>query len=133
MVVGSRCAADVNGEPARPLAISGYLILVPCQLAFCQQPLDLPPLQLQVGFVSPSAPERDYARSKKPGSLCLFNTVYNYSMKTEIQYQWRVRWVDRWVTTRYHCTEAQIRKDHPEAERIDASRRELLIAVWPPS
>jgi hypothetical protein len=49
-------------------------------------------------------------------------------MKTEIQYRWRILWSGRWGTTGYHCTEDQIRKEHPEAVRIDASRRELQIA-----
>ena len=55
-------------------------------------------------------------------------TVYNYSMKTEIQYRWRILWSGHWATTGHHCTEEQIRKEHPEAVRIDASRRELLVA-----
>lgn len=29
---------------------------------------------------------------------------------------------------RHHCTEEQIRKEHPEAVRIDHSRRELEVA-----
>ena len=49
-------------------------------------------------------------------------------MKTEIQYRWRIRWSGRWVTTGHHCTEEQIRKEHPEAVRIDDSRRELQVA-----
>jgi len=56
------------------------------------------------------------------------NTVYNYSMQTEIQYRWRILWAGKWRTTSHHCTEEQIRKDHPEAVRIDASRRELKVA-----
>ena len=49
-------------------------------------------------------------------------------MKTEIQYQWRIKWSGHWTTTGHHCTEESIRKEHPEAVRIDASRRELQIA-----
>lgn len=55
-------------------------------------------------------------------------TVYNYSMRTEIQYKWRILWAGHWVTTGHHCTEEQIRKEHPEAVRIDHSRRELEVA-----
>ena len=52
-------------------------------------------------------------------------------MKTEIQYLWRIKWFRRWTTTGHHCTEDQIRKEHPEAVRIDATRRELQIAeTW---
>jgi hypothetical protein len=49
-------------------------------------------------------------------------------MKTEIQYRWRVVWSGHSTTTGHHCTEEQIRKEHPEAVRIDASRRELQVA-----
>ena len=55
-------------------------------------------------------------------------TVYNYSMRTKIQYRWRILWAGHWVTTGHHCTEEQIRKEHPEAVRIDHSRRELEVA-----
>jgi hypothetical protein len=49
-------------------------------------------------------------------------------MRTEVQYRWRILWVGRWVTTGHHCTEEQIRKEHPEAVRIEGSRRELEVA-----
>ncbi|MEI7763874.1 MAG: hypothetical protein WCI85_11635 [Comamonadaceae bacterium] len=49
-------------------------------------------------------------------------------MKTEIQYRWRILWSGHWATTGHHCTEEQIRKEHPEAVRIDDSRRELKVA-----
>jgi hypothetical protein len=49
-------------------------------------------------------------------------------MQTEIQYRWRILWVGQWRTTSHHCTEEQIRKDHPEAVCIEASRRELKVA-----
>jgi len=49
-------------------------------------------------------------------------------MRTEIQYRWRILWAGHWVTTGHHCTEEQIRKEHPEAVRIDHSRRELEVA-----
>ena len=55
-------------------------------------------------------------------------TVYNNSMKTEIQYRWRIMWLGHWATTGHHCTEEQMRREHPEAIRIDDSRRELNIA-----
>lgn len=36
-------------------------------------------------------------------------------MKEETTYLWRIKWAGRWVTTRHHCTEIQIKKEHPEA------------------
>jgi hypothetical protein len=48
----------------------------------------------------------------------------------EIQYRWRyyddVR--RKWFTTRYHCTEDRIQKEHPDATPVDGSRveRELI-------
>lgn len=48
-------------------------------------------------------------------------------MKTEVQYRWRVKWGGRWVTTRHHCAEEQIRAQHPEALVIEHTRRELQI------
>ena len=49
-------------------------------------------------------------------------------MKIEIQYRWRIMWSGHWATTGHHCTEEQIRKEHPEAVRVDDSRRELRVA-----
>lgn len=40
---------------------------------------------------------------------------------------WRIRWARRSTTTRVHFTEAEIRTQHPEAERIDASRMEVEL------
>lgn len=48
-------------------------------------------------------------------------------MKTVEKWLWRIRWAGRWTTTRVHFTEAEIRREHPEAERIDASR--ILVDV----
>lgn len=48
-------------------------------------------------------------------------------MKIEIQYRWRVKWVGRWTTTNYHCTEDHIRREHPEAQAIEHTRRELQV------
>lgn len=38
------------------------------------------------------------------------------------KYRWKIRWAGRWTTTRVHFTEAEIRREHPEAERDDATR-----------
>jgi hypothetical protein len=48
-------------------------------------------------------------------------------MKTETTYLWRIKWAGRWTTTKYHCTEEQIRKEHPEAVCLVASKRELQV------
>lgn len=40
-------------------------------------------------------------------------------MKIEQTYRWRVQWMGRWTTTRHHCTEEQIRREHSEAQRLD--------------
>jgi hypothetical protein len=37
-------------------------------------------------------------------------------------FRWRVQWLGKWVTTRYDATEDDIRKQHPEAVRIDSTR-----------
>lgn len=43
-------------------------------------------------------------------------------MKTVEKWLWRIRWAGRKTTTRAHFTEAEIRREHPDAERVDASR-----------
>lgn len=48
-------------------------------------------------------------------------------MKTVEKWLWRIRWAGRTTTTRVHFTEAEIRRQHPEAERIDASRIEVEL------
>ena len=48
-------------------------------------------------------------------------------MKTEVQYRWRIQWCGRWTTTGYHCSEEHIRHEHPEAQVLPDTRRELQI------
>jgi hypothetical protein len=43
-------------------------------------------------------------------------------MRNVEKWRWRISWAGRWMTTRAHFTEAEVRKQHPEAVRIDASR-----------
>lgn len=43
------------------------------------------------------------------------------------KYLWKIRWAGRWTTSRVHFTEAEIRREHPEAERVDTSR--ILVEV----
>jgi hypothetical protein len=49
-------------------------------------------------------------------------TVYSYRMRKVEKWKWRIRWGGRMTTTRIHYTEAEIRREHPEAVRIDGSR-----------
>lgn len=48
--------------------------------------------------------------------------VCSYSMRTIEKWKWRICWAGRATTTRVHFTEAQIRAQHPDAARVDASR-----------
>ncbi|MBE7416708.1 MAG: hypothetical protein HS128_02985 [Ideonella sp.] len=42
-------------------------------------------------------------------------------MRTEHLYRWRIQWGGGWVTTRHRWTEGHIRREHPEAQRVDGS------------
>jgi hypothetical protein len=42
-------------------------------------------------------------------------------MKTVEKWLWRIRWAGRWTTTRVHFTEAEVRREHPEATKIEGS------------
>jgi hypothetical protein len=52
---------------------------------------------------------------------------YPSRMKTVEKWKWRIRWAGRWTTTRIAMTEADIRREHPEAVRIDESRTLLEL------
>jgi hypothetical protein len=43
-------------------------------------------------------------------------------MRKVEKWKWRIRWGDRMTTTRIHYTEAEIRREHPEAVRLDETR-----------
>lgn len=43
-------------------------------------------------------------------------------MHTVEKWLWRIRWAGRWTTTRIPYTQAEVRREHPEAVRIDGSR-----------
>jgi hypothetical protein len=43
-------------------------------------------------------------------------------MRRVEKYLWRIRWAGRTTTTRVRFTEAEIRREHPDAARIDGSR-----------
>ena len=49
-------------------------------------------------------------------------------MRLEEHYRWRHLWLDKWTTTRFHCTDEEIRVEHPEAERVEGT----LIERWIP-
>ena len=42
-------------------------------------------------------------------------------MRREEQYRWKTLWNGKMTPTRYHCTEESIRKEHPEAVRIEGT------------
>lgn len=48
-------------------------------------------------------------------------------MLTEVTYRWKVKWLGKWVTTRYHATESAIRSEHPEAMPVEHTRSERHI------
>jgi hypothetical protein len=48
-------------------------------------------------------------------------------MKEETTYLWRIKWAGRWVTTRHHCTEFQIKREHSEAICLRETKRVELI------
>lgn len=52
-------------------------------------------------------------------------------MRTEVAYLWRIRWAGRWSTTPTHRTEIDIRREHPEAVRIEGSAIERTVAETP--
>jgi hypothetical protein len=52
-------------------------------------------------------------------------------VREEITYQWRVTWAGRWTTTKHHCTEEHIRKEHPEAVCLIESKRVQMIPETP--
>ena len=47
-------------------------------------------------------------------------------MVSEQVYFWQIQWAGSWMFTRKRFTEGQIRKDHPEAIRVDGSEETVL-------
>jgi hypothetical protein len=43
-------------------------------------------------------------------------------MKQIEKWKWRIRWAGRWTTTRVAQTEAEVRREHPEATPVEGSR-----------
>lgn len=46
-------------------------------------------------------------------------------------YRWRVLWINRWVTTRYHATREDIIQEHPEAVPVINTRIERELCENP--
>jgi hypothetical protein len=46
-------------------------------------------------------------------------------MRKVIKYQWRTKWAGRTSTTKLYYTEEEIKREHPEAIRVDANWREF--------
>jgi hypothetical protein len=59
-------------------------------------------------------------------------------MKREETWKWRIRWGGRWSTWDLYRTEAEIRREHPEAIKVEGTMRiresaetpEELEAAW---
>jgi hypothetical protein len=43
-------------------------------------------------------------------------------MKIVEKWLWRIRWAGRWTTTKIHWTEEEIRRENPEATKVEGSR-----------
>ena len=48
-------------------------------------------------------------------------------MKIVTKWRWRIRWGGRWTTTRSAYTEVEVRREHPEAVRIDNTRVDVQL------
>ena len=48
-------------------------------------------------------------------------------MRTVEKWKWRIRWAGRWTTTRIARTEEVIRREHPEATRVDGTRIQVEL------
>jgi hypothetical protein len=60
-----------------------------------------------------------------------FEAAPQWRMHIEIRYKWRIKWGGRWTTTNHYATEDQIRKEHPEAVRLDNMRIEQQLLDTP--
>lgn len=48
-------------------------------------------------------------------------------MKQVEKWRWRIRWAGRWTTTRIPFTEEDVRREHPEAVRIEGTRVDVQM------
>jgi hypothetical protein len=58
---------------------------------------------------------------------CRAAALFFFAMKTVEKWKWRIRWAGRWVTTRIAMTEQDIRREHPEATKVDNTRIEVTL------
>ncbi len=52
-------------------------------------------------------------------------------MKQEDVYFWQIQWAGRWMTTFTRFTEEAIKREHPEAFRIEGSREVRMAPETP--
>lgn len=52
-------------------------------------------------------------------------------MRREERHLWRIKWAGRWTTTNHHATEADIRREHPEAVIVPNSMQIILVPETP--
>lgn len=52
-------------------------------------------------------------------------------MVTEEVFYWQIQWAGRWILTRHRFTERAIRREHPEAIRVEESKEILLTPETP--
>lgn len=52
-------------------------------------------------------------------------------MKIEVRYSWRYKWGGRMVTSSIKMTEERVRKESPDAVRLDDTREEVLVMDQP--
>lgn len=46
-------------------------------------------------------------------------------------YFWQIQWAGRWMTTYTRFSEEAIKREHPEAVRIDDSREDRMVPETP--
>ncbi len=52
-------------------------------------------------------------------------------MEEQVLYEWSCQRFGKWYTTSFHCTEEQIRKEHPEAIPIVSSMVIRMVSSTP--
>jgi len=46
-----------------------------------------------------------------------------------LEWRWRIQWGGRWTTGKLWQTEAEVKREHPEATRVDGSERVRVAPV----
>ena len=52
-------------------------------------------------------------------------------MNAEEVYFWQIHWAGTWMTTHVRYSESAIKREHPEARRVEGSRQLLLTPESP--